>query len=43
MNKEDIIVIKEDPYNTYENIQVVNNFLQKKKIVLFLTSPYHTL
>ena len=30
VNKEDIIVIKEDPYNTYENIQVVNNFLQKK-------------
>ena len=45
VNKEDIIVIKEDPYNTYENIQVVNNFLQKKGInsVIFLTSPYHTL
>ncbi len=44
IKKEDIIVIKEDPYNTYENIKVINNYLQKKNMnsIIFLTSPYHT-
>ena len=42
--KEDIIVLKEDPYNTFENIKVVNNYLKKNNInsIIFLTSPYHT-
>ena len=44
INIEDIIVIKEDPYNTFENIIVVNNFIKKRNInsIVFLTSPYHT-
>lgn len=44
-NKEDIHVIKDDPYNTYENIQVVSDYLRKDNIkeIIFLTSPYHTL
>ena len=43
--KKDIIIMKEDPYNTYENIIVVNEYLMKKNVnsVIFLTSPYHTL
>ena len=28
--KKDIVVMKEDPYNTYENIIVVNKYLKKK-------------
>ena len=37
--------MKEDPYNTYENIIVVNKYLKKKNVnsIIFLTSPYHTL
>ena len=44
IKKEDIIIMKEDPYNTYENIIVVNNYLIKENInsIIFLTSPYHT-
>ena len=44
-NQEDIHVIKDDPYNTYENIQVVADYLRKENLkeVIFLTSPYHTL
>ena len=36
--------MKDDPYNTYENIKVVNDFLIKKNVksIIFLTSPYHT-
>ncbi|RPG55939.1 MAG: glycosyltransferase [Flavobacteriales bacterium TMED235] len=43
--KEDIIVLKEDPYNTFENIKVVNTHLNKNNVqsIIFLTSPYHTL
>lgn len=45
IKKEDIIIMKEDPYSTYENIKVVNKFLNKNNVetVIFLTSPYHTL
>ena len=45
IKKKDIIIMKEDPYNTYENIIVVNEYLMKKNVnsVIFLTSPYHTL
>ena len=44
INIGDVIVIKEDPYNTFENIIVVNNFIKKRNInsIVFLTSPYHT-
>ena len=44
INKKDIIIMDDDPYNTYENINVVNEFLKKKNIkrIIFLTSPYHT-
>ena len=44
IKKEDIIVMRDDPYNTYENIKVVSNFLNEKNInnIIFLTSPYHT-
>ncbi len=44
INKEDIIVIKDDPYNTYENINVINRYLlvNETKSIIFLTSPYHT-
>ena len=42
--KKDIIVVKDDPYNTYENIKIVAKYLndQKSSNVIFLTSPYHT-
>ena len=45
ISKKDVFVIQEDPYNTFENIIVVNNFLKKKNIntIIFLTSPYHSL
>jgi len=45
ISKNDIIIMKDDPYNTYENIKVVNNYLKKRNIksIIFLTSPYHTL
>ena len=44
INKKDIIIMKDDPYNTYENIKVVNDFLIKENVksIIFLTSPYHT-
>ncbi len=44
IEKKDIIIMKEDPYNTYENIVVVNDYLKKKNVnnIIFLTSPYHT-
>ena len=44
VSKKDIITIKEDPYNTYENIAIVNKLLKKNDIkkIIFLTSPYHT-
>jgi uncharacterized SAM-binding protein YcdF (DUF218 family) len=44
ISKEDIIIMSNDPYNTYENISMVNEFLKKKDIkkIIFLTSPYHT-
>ena len=28
IKKEDVVVIKDDPYNTFENIKVVSNYLQ---------------
>ena len=45
MNRDDLIIIRVDPYNTFENIVSINNFLVKNKIsdIIFLTSPYHTL
>jgi uncharacterized SAM-binding protein YcdF (DUF218 family) len=45
INQEDIHVIKDDPYNTYENIQVISDYLRKENLkeIIFLTSPYHTL
>ena len=44
VSKKDITTIKEDPYNTYENIAVVNKLLKKNDVkkIIFLTSPYHT-
>ena len=44
ISKKDIIIMSDDPYNTYENINVVNEFLKKRNIkrIIFLTSPYHT-
>ncbi len=44
IKKEDIIVIKDDPYNTFENIKVVGKYLlvDKSNNIIFLTSPYHT-
>ena len=38
-------MIKDDPYNTFENIKVVSNYLQVDQLnkIIFLTSPYHTL
>ena len=44
IKQKDITIIKEDPYNTFENIKVVNDYLKKKNTnnIIFLTSPYHT-
>ena len=44
IENKDITIMKEDPYNTYENIIVVNDYLMKENInsIIFLTSPYHT-
>ena len=44
IKKEDIIVIKDDPYNTFENIKVASKYLllEKSNNIIFLTSPYHT-
>ena len=44
MSKNDIILMSGDPYNTYENIYLINKFLKKNNIkkIIFLTSPYHT-
>ncbi len=44
IKKEDVIVIKDDPYNTFENIKVVSNYLlvDQSNNIIFLTSPYHT-
>ena len=38
MDKNDLIVISDDPYNTFENIVSINNFLIKEKIsnIIFL-------
>ena len=44
IENKDITIMKEDPYNSYENIIVVNDYLMKENInsIIFLTSPYHT-
>ncbi len=44
IKKEDIIVIKDDPYNTFENIKAVSKYLlvDQSNNIIFLTSPYHT-
>ena len=45
MDRKDLIIIRDDPYNTFKNIVSINNYLIKEKIskIIFLTSPYHTL